>query len=267
MVKRNIKRAFIGLIGLYIMIGTSLYLIQEKVLFRPSVLAQDYVYNFDSNFEELFLKPDAEAVINALHFKADNPKGVILYFHGNAGNLSRWGMITEYFVEKHYDVLVMDYRTFGKSTGTLSETALYKDAQFCYDYLKEKYDEDQITIYGRSLGTGIGTYIASKNQPKQLILETAYYNIYDVAKHRFPLFPVKYLANYKLESNLHIKQVDCPIAMVHGTEDRVVPFASGKKLYETASKEKTTFLKIERGSHNNLFQSDAYHQLIDSLLR
>jgi len=136
MVKRNIKKTLVVLIGLYVMIGTSLYLLQEKVLFRPTVLAQDYEYNFNHNFEELFLKPDAEAVINALHFKAENPKGVIIYFHGNAGDLSRWGIITEYFVEKNYDVLVMDYRTFGKSTGTLSESALYKDAQFCYDYLK-----------------------------------------------------------------------------------------------------------------------------------
>ena len=94
MVKRSVKKALILLIGLYIMIGTSLYLLQEKILFRPTVLAQDYVYTFDSNFEELFLKPNDDAVINALHFKAENPKGVILYFHGNAGDLSRWGIIT-----------------------------------------------------------------------------------------------------------------------------------------------------------------------------
>lgn len=267
MVKKSVKKILILLIGLYVMIGTSLYLLQEKILFRPTVLAQDYVYNFDSNFEELFLKPDGEAVINALHFKAENPKGVILYFHGNAGDLSRWGLITEYFVDKHYDVFVMDYRTYGKSTGPLSEAALYQDAQYCYDYLKSRYSENQITLYGRSLGTGMATYVASKNQPKQLILETPYYNLEDLAKHRFPIFPMKYLMRYRLASHEYIAQARCPIAMVHGTEDRVVPFVSGKKLFSVAPRELSTFTIVENGNHNNLIQFDAYHQMIDDLLR
>ena len=231
MVKRSVKKALILLIGLYIMIGTSLYLLQEKILFRPTVLAQDYVYTFDSNFEELFLKPNKDAVINALHFKAENPKGVILYFHGNAGDLSRWGIITEYFVGMNYDVLVMDYRTYGKSTGPLNEAALYQDAQFCYDYLKKQYRDSQITVYGRSLGTGIASYITSKNNPRQLILETPFYNLEDVAKHRFPIFPLKYAMRYRFASHEHIAQTRCPIAIVHGTEDHVVPFVSGKKLW------------------------------------
>lgn len=267
MVKRNVKKALILLIGLYIMIGTSLYLLQEKILFRPTVLAQDFVYTFDSNFEELFLKPDNEAVINALHFKAENPKGVILYFHGNAGDLSRWGIITEYFVDKHYDVLVMDYRTYGKSTGPLNEAALYQDAQFCYDYLKDQYRESHITVYGRSLGTGIASYIASKNNPKQLILETPFYNLEDVAKFRFPIFPLKHAMRYRFASHEYISQTKCPIAIVHGTEDRIVPFLSGKKLFEVAPKAFATFTVVEKGNHNNLIQFDAYHQMIDTLLR
>ena len=169
-ITHKLKQATFGLIAIYLMIGTALYFLQEKILFRPTVLNQTYVYKFSNPFEELFLKADDKAVINALHFKAENPKGVILYFHGNAGNLSRWGNITEYFVEMNYDVLVMDYRTYGKSTGALSERALYSDAQLCYDYLKNNYNESEITVYGRSLGTGIAAYIAAKNKPKQLIL-------------------------------------------------------------------------------------------------
>ena len=142
------------------MIGASLYFFQEKLLFLPTKLEQDYKFQFNYPFEELFLKTDEEAVINAIHFKVKKPKGVILYFHGNAGDLSRWGNITEYFVDKDYDVLVMDYRTYGKSTGKLSEDAFYKDAQFCYDYLLKQYSEEDISLYGRSLGTGIASYLA-----------------------------------------------------------------------------------------------------------
>ena len=248
------------------MIGTSLYFLQEKLLFLPTQLDPSYQFQFNHSFEELFLEPDKKVSINALHFKVDEPKGVILYFHGNAGDLSRWGIITEYFVQRQYDVLVMDYRTYGKSTGVLSEAALYSDAQFCYKYLKERYAESEITIYGRSLGSGIATYLSSHNNPKQLILETPYYSISDVAKHRFPIFPVKQLLRYEFPSYKYIKNVGCPISIFHGTNDVVVPFKSGKKLFEIAPTDKATFTIIEGGEHNNLVDYDSYHQRIEELL-
>lgn len=265
-IKHKLKQAALGIIAIYVMIGSALYFLQEKMLFRPTVLNQTYVYKFSHPFEELFLKADDNAVINALHFKAENPKGVILYFHGNAGDLSRWGIITEYFVERKYDVLVMDYRTYGKSTGALSEHALYSDAQMCYDYLKGRYNENDITVYGRSLGTGIGTYIAANNNPKQLILETPYYSIIDVAKSRFPLFPVEQMLHYKLPSYEFIQNVTCNISLIHGTDDYVVPFKSGEKLFEVAPKDLTSFTVIENGNHNNLIQFDSYHEKIREIL-
>jgi hypothetical protein len=265
-IKQTIKRILIVLLSLYIMVGTLLYFMQEKLMFFPTVLSQDYKYQFNHSFEELFLRTDETAVINALHFKVENPKGVILYFHGNAGDLSRWGTITEYFVEKNYDVLVMDYRTYGKSTGVLSEKALYSDAQYCYNYLKPFYKENEITVYGRSLGTGIATFIASKNNPKQLILETPFYSIEDVAKSRFLLFPVKKLIKYKLPTFKYINNTNCSILMIHGTEDKIVPFNSATKLYSYSPKSRTTFIKIEGGSHNNLIDFETFKNQIDRFL-
>ena len=264
--KRKLKKAVLILLSIYIMVGSLLYFLQEKMLFFPTVLEQDYVFSFSKPFEELFLKTDNDAVINAIHFKNEKPKGVILYFHGNAGDLSRWGVIAEYFVEKHYDVLIMDYRTYGKSKGKLSEKALYNDAQYCYDYLKDRYSEGEIILYGRSLGTGIAAYLASKNKPNQLILETPYYSITDVAQSRFPMFPVEKLLKYKLPSFEYIKKVDCPITMFHGTEDLVVPYKSAKKLFETSPKELTKFITIEAGSHNNLNDFELYHQQLEKIL-
>ncbi len=249
------------------MITTSLYFFQEKILFRPTVLKQDYQYDFSYPFEELFLKTEDSAVINALHFKARNSKGVILYFHGNAGDLSRWGIITEYFVSMNYDVLVMDYRTYGKSTGTLSEEALYNDAQLCYNVLKEMYNESQITVYGRSIGTAMATKVASINNPKQLILETPYYSIVDVAKTRFPYMPVSYIMNYKLPTHQFINDVKCDIHMFHGTEDNVVPMSSGEKLFKVSPQERTTLTTIKKAGHNNLIDFELYHQKIEKLLQ
>lgn len=247
------------------MIGSALYFFQEKILFLPTTLEQDYQYQFEYPFEELFLKTDNDATINALHFKAENPKEVILYFHGNAGDLSRWGKITEYFVEKNYDVLVMDYRTYGKSVGKLSERAMYKDAQFCYDYLLKHYSENEITLYGRSLGTGIASYLASKNRPKQLILETPYYSILDVAEHRFPVFPVKQLLKYRFPTFQYLPKAKCPVTIIHGTADNVVPYSSGKKLSELIVD--VEFITIEGGGHNNLIEFEEYHKAIDKVLK
>ena len=137
-IKHRFKLVALVFIAFYFMIGSSLYYLQEKLLFLPTVLEENFEYQFKYPFEELFLKTDDTAVINTLHFKVEESKGVILYFHGNAGDLSRWGIVTEYFVEKNYDVLVIDYRTYGKSKGKLSEEAFYHDAQFCYDYLKNQ---------------------------------------------------------------------------------------------------------------------------------
>lgn len=266
-VKQKLKKGVLFLLGIYIMVGSLLYFLQEKMMFFPTVLEQDYAYQFSQPFEELFLKTDEEATINAIHFKVENPKGVILYFHGNAGDLSRWGFVAEYFVEKQYDVLIMDYRTYGKSTGKLSEKALYSDAQYCYEYLKEHYNENEITIYGRSLGTGIAAYLALKNKPKQLILETPYYSIKDVAKSRFPMFPAETLLKYKLPTYQYLQEVSCPITIFHGTEDKVVPYKSAKKLFEASPKALTTFITIDGGNHGDLINYQLYRSKIDEILR
>lgn len=248
------------------MISAALYFMQEKLLFLPSVLEQDYQYQFNYNFEELNFETDDGAILNAIHFKVENPKDVILYFHGNAGDLSRWGTIAEFFVEKNYDVLVMDYRTYGKSKGKLSEDAFYSDAQLFYDYLTKSYNEEDITVYGRSLGTGVATYIASKNKPKQLILETPYYSIADVGKHRFPFLPVETLLKYKFPTYKFIKEVSCPITMFHGLNDQVIPYESAEKLYKSSPNKYTSFITIEAANHNNIIEFESYHTIIKKVL-
>lgn len=248
------------------MISTALYFFQEKIIFLPTVLEQDYQYEFNYPFEELYLETADDAKLNAIHFKAKKPKGVILYFHGNAGDLTRWGVVTEFFVEKQYDVLVMDYRTFGKSTGKLNESVFYSDAQLFYNYLKKRYQEKDILVYGRSLGTGIASHLASKNNPRHLVLETPYYSMGDVASYRFPFLPIKKLLKYKFPSYKFIKTVACNITIFHGTDDQVVPYNSAEKLFESAPKDLTTFITIPEGNHGNLIDFELYHSQINKIL-
>ena len=141
----------------------------------------------------------------------------------------------------------------------------YSDAQFIYDYLLKMYEESEINLYGRALGTGIASYLASSNSPKQLILETPYYNIADVAKDRFPFFPVEKLLKYKFPTNEYLTNTSCPITIFHGTDDNVVPYASAQKLIELELANLKA-ITIKHGEHNNLADFDSYHKALTELL-
>jgi len=248
------------------MIGAALYFFQEKFLFRPTKLAQDHIYELKYEFDEYFLNAEYQAKINTLHIKAENPKGAIIYFHGNAGSLERWSKIVEYLVLQDYDVYIMDYRTYGKSSGKLNEQVLYNDANMCYQHLTQFWDEKHIVVYGRSLGTAFASKVASENNPRQLILEAPFYSILDVAKYRFPIFPVTNLLKYELPNFKHLQNVKCPISIIHGTKDKIVPFSSGEKLFASSPKKNSSFIAIENGTHNNLAEFDDYHRLIKEIL-
>ncbi|NNK75113.1 MAG: alpha/beta fold hydrolase [Maribacter sp.] len=264
---QRFKKLAKGLLFIYVLITIMLYFLQEKLIFLPTRLPNDFEYSFTHDFEEINLKTEDGYNLNAIHFKQVKSKGLILYFHGNAGNLSRWGDITSFFVEKDFDVLVMDYRTYGKSTGKLSEEALHDDAQLFYDYAMKQYDEDEIILYGRSLGTGIAANLASKNKPNKLILETPYYSLMDVARERFPYLPVKWLMKYKFLSHVFMQNVTCPITIFHGTNDRVVPYTSGKRLFNSLPHKTIKFYTIDQGEHNNLIKFETYLEGIEEVLQ
>ena len=263
---RKLGRFTIVIFVLFLALTLMLTFIQEKFIFLPTQLSNDYEYTFEGDFEEFFLTHPDGAKLNALHFKSKNPKGVILYFHGNAGDLSRWGQIANRFVDFDYHVIVMDYRGYGKSTGERSESNLFEDAQLFYEYTAKLFPPEEIVLYGRSLGGSIATYLASENKSKKLILETPFYNLTDVAQNRFPFLPMKPILKYKLASNKYIQEVQAPIRVFHGTEDRVVAYDSGKRLFEVIPIANKKMYTIEGGRHNDLSQFEEYWNAISEEL-
>jgi hypothetical protein len=250
-----------------------LQFLQEKVVFLPVKLAQNYHFEFEENFEELFFETPNYGKINALFFRTNNPKGVILYFHGNADNLHRWGKITSYFTKFGYDVLVPDYRGYGKSVGPRNEDFLYSDAQYCYDFLKKKYGESKIIVYGRSLGGAFATKIAAENSPKKVILESTFYNLQDMASRWIPYIFTEKVSpkmTYHFRSNEMVKNITCPLYHFHGDKDFVVPIKSGKKLFENFEKSQPKILKkfieIKGGSHDDLVKFEKFEKEIITIL-
>ncbi len=239
----------------------------EKLIFRPVKLNPDYHFHFDSNFEEINFYPESHIAINALHFKVKNPRGIILYFHGNKDNLARWGTISSELTRYNYDVIAIDYRSYGKSSGTLSEDTFFSDALFCYSQIQETLSPSKIIIYGRSLGTGVASWLAQKVNPDKLILETPYYDMHDLISNYFPSFLFKNKLNFKLKSYSYLINTQFPILILHGTKDSVVPYSSGQKLFESLQNPLKKLITFNVGKHNNLNSFQKYWDELEQFLR
>jgi len=266
---RTLKKPLILLFilaNIYAILCGGLYFFQENLLFHPQVIPDGYTFKFDHTFEEVWLDADDGARLHGIHFPVAQAKGVILYFHGNAGEIQRWGEITSFFVEKEYSVIVMDYRGYGRSRGALSQEALYTDSELWFAFAKAKYPETPLTLYGRSLGTTFAAFLASEKQAQNVILETPFYSIADEAKSRFPILPIETLLKYPFPTYRFVNNIDEPITFFHGTEDGVVAYEHGRKLFDLLESQRKEFVTIPNGGHNNLVQFAEYLDEIDAAL-
>ncbi len=259
-----VLKIILGVLVLYIFSVAVLYFFQEKFIFQSEKLNKEFKFNFPSDFDEINLKPQDGQNINALLFKVKNPKGVILYFHGNKGSLKRWGNVTKEFTKFGFDVFVPDYRGYGKSTGKFDENSMYDDALLSFDYLKNKYST--IVSYGRSLGCTFATKVASERNPEQLILEAPFCNLMNVVDYHYPVLTFDFLLKYKFETDSFIDKVKCKTTIFHGTEDRVIPLISSEKLYDKSNKSITNYIQIERATHHNIDTFEMYLNTMSSLL-
>ncbi len=264
--KRYVKKIVYGLPVIYIVVMMGLVMFQQKLIFRPEKLDAAYRFSFEQPFKELNFKREDDALLNALYFTVPDPKGVILYFHGNQGSLKRWGVIASSLTKYGYNVLVMDYRGYGKSTGMVSELNLQNDARFFYKELLQQFPQDQIIVYGRSLGTHFATLVASENKPQRLILESPFTTMMDVAQARFPILPVKYFLKFPFNSSQCIEKLSCSLTIFHGTDDKVVPYRLGRQLFEQAAGTDKTLITVPGGAHNDLASFKEYQLEMERVL-
>ncbi len=253
------------IVAIYILLCVILYLIQEYFIFHPEILPENFVYEFSYPFDEINIDAGNGAVLNGIHFKVPNSKGVIYYFKGNTRSVKGWSKFAKDFISKGYDFFVMDYRGFGKSKGKRNERLMYKDALLGYRYLKKHYNEKNIVIYGRSIGSGFATYTASKTNAKMLILDSPYLSFRYIAYRYAPIFPHKWILKYQIRTDKYIAQVQVPIYILHGAKDRLIPFKHAKKL-ALINRKKTNLIKIEKGRHNNLPSFPQYHLVLHDIL-
>ncbi|NNK81397.1 MAG: alpha/beta fold hydrolase [Flavobacteriales bacterium] len=241
------------------------YPMQHLFIFRPDVIEKNYRFSFDNEFEEVNIMTEDGGNINALHFKRPNSKGVVLYFHGNSGNLIRWGELNDEFGRMDYDLFIMDFRGFGKSTGELTESTFYQDAELCYQYVSERYESQDIIIYGRSMGSGPASYLASKVDARHLVLETPFYSIKSLFYTYYPFLPRVFVFKYRFPNFKYLKAVSYPITIFHGTNDFIVPYRGSRKLKEII-KPSDDYIALEGGTHNDLMIFGEYQEKLKEIL-
>jgi len=238
------------------------YMFEDSLIFQSVPLRKNHNFTFDQPFEEIFIPTADREQLNALLFKAGQPaKGLIVYFHGNAGNLQGWGTLADDFTRLGYDLLITDYRGYGKSTGTPSETALYADAATIWNWARANYNYDKWIIYGRSLGSAVASKLAVTANHDLLILETPF----DEIRSLFPANLFKWAIKNKFSNLETVPQVKTSIIIFQGTDDNVVPLSSASRL-KPLLKETDQMFIIEGGGHNDLREFAQYHEKLEEVL-
>jgi alpha-beta hydrolase superfamily lysophospholipase len=249
----------------YIVLCAIFYFLQDYFFFRPEILPKSFQYRYPFPFDEVHFDMEDGGYINGIHFKVPNSKGVTYYLKGNSKSVKGWGKFAKDFVSKGYSFFMVDYRGFGKSSGRRTEATLYSDAQHVYKWLSTEYSEDQIIIYGRSMGSGIATRIASWNKPKMLILDSPYFSFsYQIRRYAF-ILPLKWLLKYQIRTDQFIRKVSCPIFIVHGKKDRLIPFNQTLKLKRLTPSNIEVF-PVADAHHNNLPEYPEYHEWLYDIL-
>ena len=252
---------------IYGVIGIIIYYAQDLVILHPVKLKQDHTYSFAYPHTELNIAYDKQTNINIIRFKqqSDSARGVVLYFHGNKNNIQRYAGFVPNFTKNNYEVWMIDYPGFGKSTGSFSEETLYEWSLIMYNIARKQYSPSQIIIYGKSLGTGVAAQLASVRDCKTLVLETPYYSMTSLAGTYLWMYPLKQMIHYKLPTYEYLKKVTAPVLFFHGTADRVIPYSNAAEL-KNVMKPADEFVTIEGGRHTGLNRYDEIRSKIDSVL-
>jgi alpha-beta hydrolase superfamily lysophospholipase len=266
--KKIVVRIIKIMVLLYGLIGCMLFYAQDYFLFHPTVIERNIPYTFTVPFTEVDLPINNTDTINMVKFLSTIAvtKGVVLYFHGNKGNINRYAKYAANFTSKGYQVWMEDYPGFGKSIGTLNEKKLYQQAAQVYLLAAASFNPDSIIVYGKSFGTGIAAYVASTNKCQQLILETPYYSIPTLFKTFAPMYPTNNMANYKIPTYQYLQKIQQPITIFHGTADGVISYSNAAKLKDVL-KPSDKFITIPQGTHHNINTFALYHTILDSLIR
>src|SRR5262249_26393762 len=244
----------------YLAVLAWIYVRQESLLFYPTPLPPGYAFAIP-DVHEVRIDVDG-ATLSALHLRLPDPKGVVFFLHGNAGNLASWFADAAFYRRANYDLFMIDYRGYGKSGGRIqSEQQLRDDVRKAWDAVAPLYVGKRIVIYGRSLGTPLAARLAAQIQPDLTILVSPFWSAADLARIYFPWAPAA-LLRYPLATNVDVRDIRTPVLLVHGERDELIPVDNSERLHAVVPN--STFLRIRGAGHNDIQEFGDY---LDALAR
>ena len=246
--------------ALYLAALAWLWFRQEKLLFAPTVLAADYRLATAPDIHELTIEVPG-ARLSAMQLKLPNPKGVVFFLHGNGGSLENWFVNPEFYRRANYDLFMLDYRGYGKSTGQIeSEAQLRADVRAAWSLLAPQYSGRKVVVYGRSLGSGLAAGLAvemgsAHHAPDLTVLVSPYTSMAALATDHYPWVP-QMLLRYPMRTDQLLGQIRSPLLLIHGTQDALIAPRHSDSLKALAPH--ATLVHITSAAHNDVQDFDTY---------
>jgi len=240
----------LGIISVYV------YLMQSRLLYYPNMPGRALVAtpsDIGLDYQDVGFTTQDGIELHGWFIPGSEPNHTLLFFHGNAGNISHRLESIRLFHRLGLSVFIFDYRGFGQSTGSPTEQGTYSDAEAAWAYLTNTrgLDARGIIVFGRSLGGAVATWLASRHTPAMLILESTFTSVPAMARRYYPFLPVRLLSRFDYDSLRRIGHIACPVLVAHSRDDEIIPFEEGRALYDAAPEPKR-FLEM-RGGHNDGF--------------
>ena len=244
-------------VAIYVLIVIILWAFQSRLVYFPHRDIESTPSHAGMAYEMVSLQTSDGVTLSGWHIPSEDSDEILLFCHGNAGNISHRLESIGIFHRLGLSVFVFDYRGYGQSQGRPDEEGTYLDAAAAWDYLVEKrrIDPGHIIIFGRSLGGAVAAWLAKERSPRGLILESSFTSIPDMGAETYPFLPVRLLSRFGYDTREYVGKVLCPVLIIHSRDDDLVSFHHGRELFEAANEPKE-FLEIE-GSHNDGFLMSA----------
>lgn len=232
------------------------YLLQPRLLFMPNFQGRELTATpaqVGLPYNDVKLSTDDGETLHGWWLPHDRPRATLLFFHGNAGNISHRLDSLKIFHELGLQVFIIEYRGYGQSSGKPTEAGMYSDARAAWQWLTQTQGvrPENIILFGRSLGGAVASWLAGRVDAAGLIVESAFTSVPDVAADLYWWLPVRLLSRLEFDTAEYIRSTELPVLVVHSRDDEIIPFAHGRRLHEIAG-ERGALLEI-RGGHNTGF--------------
>ncbi len=239
--------------GAYLLLVAFIYMTQASMLYLPGIPGRELLAAPDTvglSYENVTLEASDGVSVHGWFVPGESQQ-VLLYFHGNAGNISHRLYSIKEFHDLGLSVFIIDYRGYGQSDGKPTEQGLYRDGEAAWRYLTGDRGivAQNIILFGRSLGGSVASWLAAREQPAALIVESSFTSVPDIGQEAYPWLPVRLLSRFRHSTLDQVTKVACPVLVVHSRDDEIIPFHHGKEIFSAANEPKT-FLEI-RGGHND----------------